>query len=71
MSNSTSEMIVRKVRRSLEKLGFGDCSIREFQDGRLSLHCPSATRDDQTLIQVAMRLIAGVTSVVFESTTSG
>jgi hypothetical protein len=70
MSNSDSEMIEEKVQRSLKRLGFDDCCIREFRDGRLLLSCPATTRNDQSLIKVAMRLIAGVTSVAFETTPS-
>lgn len=66
MSTPTSTAIDDKVNRSLQRLGFHDCSIRDFRDGQLSLSCPTATRDDQSLIVVALRLIQGVTTVVFE-----
>ncbi len=65
MSNITSETIDDKVLRSLKRLGFDDCGIQEFSEGRLMLNCPTATRNDQSLIRVAMRVIAGVTSVAF------
>ena len=65
MSNLTSATIDDKVRRSLKRLEFDDCGIQEFSNGRLLLTCPNATRNDQSLIRVAMRLIAGVTSVDF------
>lgn len=65
MSNITNEKIEDKVLRSLKRLGFDDCGIQELNEGQLLLNCPTSTRNDQSLIRVAMRVIAGVTSVAF------
>ncbi len=65
MANNTCEMIDDKVLRSLKRLGFDDCETQDFREGRLVLFCPNTTRNDQSLIHVSLRLIAGVNSVDF------
>ena len=54
-----------RVQRSLQRLGYDNCEVQAVQDGQVRLTMPETNRDDQCLIQAALRLIPGIQSVVF------
>lgn len=65
MSNERNATMVDRVQRTLKRLGFDNCVLRELSDGQITLFCPDADRNDQSMIQVAIRLLPGIKSVVF------
>lgn len=70
MSNQPNDTLRQRVMQSLAKLGFVDCNVSTIQDECVTLRCPTVDRNDQCMIQVALRLMPGISSVVFESSSS-
>jgi hypothetical protein len=68
MSNQSGDALRQRIMQSLSKLGFVDCTISSIRDECVTLRYQSADRNDHCLIQVALRLMPGVSSVVFEPT---
>ena len=64
MSSSSSATMVDRVQRTLLRLGLQDCIVREIRGTQITLFCPSADRNDHSMIQVAVRLLPGIKSVV-------
>lgn len=69
MSNEPNASVVDRVHRTLKRLGFDDCVLRELVDGQITLFCPGADRNDHGMIHIAIRLIPGIKSVVFATET--
>lgn len=67
MQEVDNPVMISSVHESLTKLGFVDCEVRDYRNKKLTLLCPSADRNDRSMIQVAVRLIPGINSVAFES----
>lgn len=67
MPSQPNETLRQRVSQSLAKLGFVDCDVRSIHDQCVTLHCPSVDRNDQCMIQVALRLMPGISSVNFEN----
>ncbi|TWT89364.1 hypothetical protein [Neorhodopirellula pilleata] len=57
--------LVDRIQRILQRLGFDDCDVLDIHEGRAKLLASEMDRDDQCLIQAAIRVIPGVQSVVF------
>lgn len=70
MSNQLNDTLRQRVLHSLAKLGFVDCDVSSIHDECVTLRCPIVDRNDQCMIQVALRLMPGISSVVFESSSS-
>ena len=64
MSNDPNAAMVDRVQRTLKRLGFDDCVLRNIFEGQITLFCPGADRNDHSMIQVAIRLLPGIKSVV-------
>ncbi len=64
MPNEPNATMVDRVQRTLKRLGFDDCVVPNVSEGQITLFCPNADRNDHSMIQVAVRLIPGINSVV-------
>ncbi len=56
--------IADRIQRTLTRLGFKDCVLQGIHDGQVTLLCPEIDRNDHGMIQVAIRLLPGIQSVV-------
>ncbi len=65
MSDDPNATMVDRIQRTLKRLGFNDCVLRDIDNGTVTLFCQEADRNDHSMIQVAIRLIPGINSVVF------
>lgn len=65
MSYEPSATMVDRVQQTLKRLGFDDCVLKNLSDGQITLFCPDTDRNDESMIQVAVRLLPGINSVVF------
>ncbi len=65
MSNDPNATMVDRVQRTLNRLGFDDCVLRDSFEGQITLFCPDTDRNDHSMIQAAIRLLPGIKSVVF------
>ncbi|MGB7344270.1 MAG: hypothetical protein WBD20_08660 [Pirellulaceae bacterium] len=71
MSNNPFANLVDRVHNTLNKLGFAESVVRNISDGQITLFCPDADRNDRSMIQVAVRLIPGIKSVVVTTKANG
>ncbi|WP_404308716.1 hypothetical protein [Neorhodopirellula lusitana] len=65
MSPTSDPTPTDRVQRTLKRLGFNACVLQKIHDGRVTLFCPEADRNDHSMIQVAIRFIPGIESVMF------
>lgn len=71
MSNHLRLTLAERVQRTVLRLGFNHCVLQGIHEGRVTLFCSQADRNDRSMIKAALRTIPGITSVVFSTNSDG
>lgn len=63
----TYDKLIGSIQRSLERLDVSGCVVRDIQDGTALLHCPGIDKNEERIIQVAIRVLPTITAVKIDT----
>ena len=65
--SQTCDKLLSSIQRSLDRLNVSGCVVRDIQDGTALLHCPGIDKNEERIIQVAIRVLPTIKAVKIDT----